>query len=143
MVKCQQIQVLIGYQYNGISSLLQALWRWLFNASNNIRKIDRPHLLNIFKELMYAKSSLEYQIAKEKILSDETVEQYPKYLNHLERSYFSRHEKWAMFIRIELQLPTNNCNTNNYIEASFRVLKENTLNRTKVKTNKRHFLSNS
>ena len=81
---------------------------------------------------MYSKSAAAYDSAMETLVSDDTVKKYPKYIDHLESSYFHRREKWGMYVRIEAQLPTNLCNTNNFIESSFRVLKENVLNRTKV-----------
>ena len=100
--------------------LLQAVWRFLFDAKNNVKKCDRPQLLQLFRCLVFAPTRTEYDNAMETLLESEIISQYPNYLRHLQDQYFSRVHKWALYIRIENQLPTNNINTNNYIESSFR-----------------------
>ncbi|XP_071512007.1 uncharacterized protein [Diadema antillarum] len=50
--------------------LMQALRRWLWDAHNQIRKQDRPYLLDILKKLIYANSSLELETRFQQILED-------------------------------------------------------------------------
>ena len=98
----------------------QAVWRWLWSADHHINKNDRPVLMNLFKQIMYAKSSEEFDSKVDEMYEDEIFEKYNIFKEHLERQYFGRKEKWTTCHRLEENLPTGNNNTNNYVEASFR-----------------------
>ena len=75
--------------------LLKANWLWVWQATHEILKEDRPHLQALFHALVYAKSETEYEEAKEALEEDEIVAKYPQYLTHLKRRYFLRHEQWT------------------------------------------------
>ena len=64
--------------------VLNAVWRWLWDAKHQIKKNDRKILLEKFRSLLYAKSEQEYIDKKEVLLTDETCEKYPKFIEHLE-----------------------------------------------------------
>ena len=111
--------------------LLQAVWRWLWSGAHQIHMSDRKHLINLFQDVVYARSSEDYENAKRKLFQDDVImnKNYEHYLDHLDTSYFGRKEAWALSVRYEEELPTHNCNTNNYCESAFRVLKDQDLNR--------------
>ena len=39
---------------------LQALWSWLWKGEHNIQNDDRPFLFNLFKKVLYAETTEEY-----------------------------------------------------------------------------------
>ena len=86
----------------------------------------------MFRKLVYAKTEEQFDQEMESLLQNETCNKYQNYIRHLERSYFSRKEKWSLYYRYSEELPTHNCHTNNYVEISFRILKDNQMNRTKA-----------
>lgn len=112
---------------------LQALWRWCWAANHNVLKDDRPVLFKAFRKLLYSKTREEYDSNLNEFHENEVVEKYPNFIAHVEQSYLSRSSQWAMYYRNELQLRTHGVNTSNLVESSFRVLKDTTLNRQKVK----------
>ena len=69
---------------------------------------------------------------KDELLSDEKCLKYPKFIKHLDDAYFKRKQAWAISVRNDDKLPTHSTNTSNYIEASFRVSKDEIFNRTKA-----------
>ena len=81
---------------------------------------------------MYSRTLQGYEAAYQDLISNEVCTKYQNFLLHLENNYFSRPEKWASYFRIQNELPTNQVNTNNLVEASFVVLKDITFNRCKA-----------
>ena len=112
--------------------VLSAVWRWLWASKHQIKNDDRPYLLKIFRSLVYAQSSDDYENCKADFLSDNTCNKYPKYIQHIEKAYFGRKEAWAISVRNDLKLPTHSTNTSNFIEISFRLTKDDQFNRTKA-----------
>ena len=110
----------------------QALWRYLWSRDHNVAKEDRKHLFKLFRSLVYAKSRRNFDSFVEKLRQDDIAENYPDFIQHVENNYLSRPEMWAMYHRIESELPTNSVTTNNMLENPFRILKENVFSRTKV-----------
>ena len=86
----------------------------------------------MFRKLVYSKTREDYEQAESDFFDDELTNKYPSFISHINRQYIPRKEKWTLYIRNSLQLPTHSVNTSNFVEASFRILKEFTLNRTKV-----------
>ena len=82
-----------------------------------------------FRKLLYAKTHVDYEKEMETFLNDQKVQKYSKFQSHLNKSYFGRKEKWCMHVRISLKLPTNDNETNNLCESSFRVLKDQVFQR--------------
>ena len=52
---------------------LQAVWRWLFNSSNNINKDDCQHLMGHFQKLVFSPSEEEFQAATESVLTEKVT----------------------------------------------------------------------
>ena len=86
--------------------LLQAYWRWLWNADNKIAKMDRPTRFNLFKLVVYAPNE-ELHKEKEGLLNHATVAKYPKLLNTLEKTFYQerRSGHWRLVLR-KIILPT-------------------------------------
>ena len=80
---------------------------------------------------MYAETSEEYNIALENLYTDDIASKHQNFIVHLEKSYFDRCEHWASYFRKEQALSTHNVNTNNHIESSFRIMKDQLFNRNK------------
>ena len=53
--------------------------------------------------------------------NDLVFQEYPNYGKHLADSYFHRSDVWSSCHRFEAALPTNDVDTNNLCEASFKV----------------------
>lgn len=91
--------------------------------------------MKLFRKLVYSKTREEYEHAETTFFEDELTNKYPSFISHVNRSYLPRTEKWAMYVRNSLQLPTHSVNTSNFVESSFRILKDFIFNRTKVTLN--------
>ena len=91
--------------------------------------------MKLFRALLYAKTLETFDEQFEILLNDETATKYPNFLHHINRHYIPRKHRWALHVRLEMQLPTHSNNTTNFVESSFRTLKDNVFNRTKVSSN--------
>ncbi|KAJ8043335.1 hypothetical protein HOLleu_10379 [Holothuria leucospilota] len=110
--------------------ILQALWRWLWDNKNQVCKNDRPHLLHLFKDMVYAENEEDIQVKYQKITDvDEICKKYPKYIEHVPAS-FERRVSWSSVDRQELKTRGNN--TTAYCEAAIRILKDKIFHRLKA-----------
>ncbi|XP_062391790.1 uncharacterized protein LOC134079728 [Sardina pilchardus] len=109
--------------------ILQAMWRWLWDANNGVPKTHRQHLLQLFKVLVYARSPSDLDASYHQAIQDSIASQYQKYTKHL-AAVFKRRELWALCLRSHL--PTRGNNTNNYVESAMRVLKDQIFYRLKA-----------
>jgi hypothetical protein len=111
----------------------QANWRWLCDGNHDVRKEDRQHLLRKFKEMVYAKTKKEFLEKQDEFGECETCAKYPRYKKHLENTYGGRVETWALYHRIEHELPTHGNNTTAYAEVSMKATKETQFGRVKTR----------
>ena len=111
---------------------LQALWSWLWNGEHNIQKGDRPTLFNLFKKVLYAETTEEYNRSVGEMKRNKVYKKYKNFKAHVENKILPRHNEWSMKDRYEKQLPTHNQNTSNYVEYSFRMTKDIQFNRLKA-----------
>ncbi|PIK60343.1 hypothetical protein BSL78_02712 [Apostichopus japonicus] len=110
--------------------LLQALWRWLWDSKKKVEKKDRPHLLNMFRDIVYALSEEDQETKYVRMSEqDETCQMYPKYKEHV-ATIFERKASWSLAARQDLRIRGNN--TTAYCEASMRILKDKILHRLKA-----------
>ena len=109
--------------------VLQAMWRWLWDAKHEILHADRPELFHLFKRLMYASSCEELDELYETGTQSDVAKRYPQFTAYLVLQY-ARKDSWALCYRSGL-LVRGNC-TNNVCEAAMRILKDNILARTKA-----------
>ena len=84
-----------------IFHLLQAMWRWLWDAHSGIPKQDRPYLLGLFKSLVYAESVGDLNARHNHLVNDEIVRKYPKFQAYVDTVY-QRREVWALCLHKEL-----------------------------------------
>ena len=109
----------------------QAVWRWLWSANHSIAKSDRPVLMKLFTKMVYSHTMESFDEAEENFNDDDVLQKYPGFATHIHRHYIARREKWSMYSRKDLS--THNVNTSNICECSFRILKENLMDRTKAR----------
>ncbi|XP_037564301.1 uncharacterized protein LOC119443214 [Dermacentor silvarum] len=103
----------------------QAEWRWLTAARNNIGKEQRRSLMSAFRHIMYADSTEKLESA----IKNFRESSHTSYLSRVE-AFLDRKEEWVLLFRSKL---TTRChNTNNFAEASIRILKDIVLSRTKA-----------
>ena len=95
--------------------LLKAIWDWLWKASHKIEHRDRPNLLNLFKKIVYAENSEDFNTFIENMKCDETYNRYENFKEHTERKVLPRYKEWSLNERIENSLPNHNQNTPNYV----------------------------
>ena len=112
-----------------IFHLLQAMWRYLWDSHNNIAKGDRSHLLGFLKDMVYCKTEVELEASYALAQADPVTQKYASYTSHLNNVY-GRRKEWAICYRDELPLRGNN--TNNFVEAAMRVLKDKVFYRCKA-----------
>ncbi|XP_037568245.2 uncharacterized protein LOC119449132 [Dermacentor silvarum] len=105
--------------------VLQAEWRWLTATANKVPKEDRRQLMAAFQKILYAKDLSQLQAAKEHL---RTVG-HEAYIHRVE-AFLCCEKEWVQMYRTNLA--TRGHNTNNYSEASIRILKDVVLCRTKA-----------
>ena len=115
-----------------IFHLLQAFWRWLWNADHKISKIDRPQLYNLFRALVFVQTDSDYDEKKGTLLRNRVVKKYKNLEDHLSKNVLPRKDKWSLAYQYQNNLTTHNVNTTNYVEVSFRLTNENQFNRVKA-----------
>ena len=115
-----------------IFHILQAQWNWLWDGKHGVEKDDRPVLLNLFRNVLYAEGEAELAVQLEMLYADPVCNKYPQYQAHLMRDTFPKMEAWSLAHRVVNRLPTSNNNTNNLVECSFRYTKEDQFNRHKA-----------
>ena len=99
-----------------------------------MKKEDRKELLKKFTEVVYARTRSDFLTRQEELDNCETFEKYPQYQNYLEKIFGGRMESWALFSRIERELPTHDSNTTAYAEISMSVTKETQFVRMKSRS---------
>ena len=52
---------------------LQAVWRYLGNGRNQIKKEDKPILMRLFRKMVYAESRARYEEFYQELISDKTA----------------------------------------------------------------------
>ena len=100
--------------------LLQAMWAWLWSAKHGVAKEHRATLLNLFRNVVYARSEDDLQNSLEDIYSDLIALQYPQFQKHLIKDVLPKIDQWSLYHRLSQKLPTSNFNTTNLVESSFR-----------------------
>lgn len=101
--------------------LLQAVWRFLLEGKNNIRKDHHPQLLSPLKKMTFGSSVIALEEAYAEIQANDIASLYPNYLAHCKKLH-DRCQAWAVCYRHDLLVHGNN--TNNYAEAAMRILKD-------------------
>ncbi|XP_075752371.1 uncharacterized protein LOC142818051 [Rhipicephalus microplus] len=103
----------------------QAEWRWLTTSHNSVDKDQRRQFMSAFQLVMYADTAekLEAATAEMKALQHEAF--VPRVLTFLRRQ-----EQWVQLYRLDVL--TRGHNTNNFVEATTRVLKDIILNRVEA-----------
>ena len=79
-----------------------------------------------------ARSEDDFEEAKNDLFEDESVNKYEGYIKHLAMNVMPRAMEWAMFHRVEENLPTRGMRTTNICESSFKVGKEKGFNRLRA-----------
>ena len=111
-----------------IYHILQQVRRWVHAVKNGILLDQRPHILTLFKRVLYANTNDEMEDAYDEFLSDDIIINYPNLISYIE-SVYEDNSAWALCHRKELPIRGNN--TNNYVEAQFMDIKDDILKRQK------------
>jgi len=110
--------------------VLQSVWRWLWDSKSAIDKDHRQHLILLFRQLVYSKTSIEFEEFCSSMLSDGTVQRYQKFESYVREQWLQRKELWAICFRSSSLTRGNH--TNNYVESAIRIFKEIILVRCKA-----------
>ncbi|XP_031169028.1 uncharacterized protein LOC116059903 isoform X2 [Sander lucioperca] len=125
---CSALRQALAAVYPGASlmlstfHLLQAMWRWLWNSHNGIKKEERPQLLNGFRGLVYARTAEELSAAYATLSADPLASKH----NFMKRllEVYGRRQEWALCLRGNT--------TNNYVESAVRIVRDKVLHRLKA-----------
>lgn len=109
--------------------ILQAMWRFLWDAKHKVAKEHRPHLMKLVQRLLYSKTEQDLNSHYDALCMDDTACQYPGFVTYIERLFKRRHA-WAHCFRANL--PVRGNNTNNFCEAAMKVMKDKIFFRTKA-----------
>ncbi|KAL5239398.1 hypothetical protein ACI65C_006808 [Semiaphis heraclei] len=107
--------------------MAQAEWRWLHDTKNGIQLDDRCPLMRLFQKVMYADNMNDLENSITEIRNVST--KFNNFVQRFERN-FNRKEEWIKLYRLHILY--RNHETNNYAEASIRVVKYILLSRTKA-----------
>jgi len=92
---------------------MQAVWRWLWNSKNSIKKEHRTLMTQAFRKMLYSDTTEEAQKAFNSTLDAGS-----------RNNHWKHKERWCLAWRDH--------HTNNYSEMSVRIFKENVLCRVKA-----------
>ncbi|XP_076051614.1 uncharacterized protein LOC143031532 isoform X2 [Oratosquilla oratoria] len=115
--------------YLCIFHILQQMWRWLCDTSHGITKEDRPYLIQVAKQMMYANSPADcenYWLAFQQSSAYEQYDEYTRYLTKLVESK----EDWSIHYQAGRLLHEHQ--TNNFAESAVCIIKDIILNRCKT-----------
>ncbi|KAL5239392.1 hypothetical protein ACI65C_006802 [Semiaphis heraclei] len=107
--------------------MAQAEWRWLHDTKNGIQLDDRCPLMRLFQKVMYADNMNDLENSITEIRNVST--KFNNFVQRFERN-FNRKEEVIKLYRLHILY--RNHETNNYAEASIRVVKDILLSRTKA-----------
>lgn len=57
-------------------------WRWLHENSHNINQVDRPHILSLFKQCLYAKTGELFENCYVELLNNDKCKSYPNLVSY-------------------------------------------------------------
>ncbi|ELU14870.1 hypothetical protein CAPTEDRAFT_207581, partial [Capitella teleta] len=109
--------------------VLQAFWRFLFEAKNGVARDHRKGIFGRVKLMLFANEEAELVRLYQESLADPDVQRYPSVKNHLCEVYDKRHDKRLCFRH---QLPVRGNTTNNYCKAAMGILKDKVFCRVKA-----------
>ncbi|KAL5238208.1 hypothetical protein ACI65C_005618 [Semiaphis heraclei] len=105
--------------------MCQAEWRWLHDSKNGINLNNRLPLMKLFQLAMYSMSEEEFKNIESRIKNEAPT----NFIKRFEKNC-KRQDQWVHFYRSRILY--RNHDTNNYAEASIRIMKDILLNRTKA-----------
>jgi len=110
---------------------LQRWWRWLWEAKQGVNMDDRKDIMQFIRKLVYAETSEDLgRIMSEELESSSSiVTKYPNVLKRVKEMQANK-EEWAVAYRSELCMRGKH--TNNYSEATVRILKDRVFDRTRA-----------
>ncbi|XP_042147846.1 uncharacterized protein LOC120841334 [Ixodes scapularis] len=103
----------------------QAEWRWLTAAHNGVHKDQRRCLMSAFQEVMYADTQEKLEAATAQLRR----QPHQAFVARVE-AFLGRQEEWVLLYRANTT--TRGHNTNNFSEATIRVLKDIVLSRAEA-----------
>ncbi|KAE8741294.1 hypothetical protein FOCC_FOCC013182 [Frankliniella occidentalis] len=106
--------------------VVQQQWTWLLTAKHNVEITERQLFMASFKKIMYARSAEDLE---ENIVEFEATVTHDKY-NTRVIEFLKRKEEWVSLFRDHLLMRGHH--TNNYSEATIRILKDVILQRVKA-----------
>ncbi|KAK3926335.1 Protein FAR-RED ELONGATED HYPOCOTYL 3 [Frankliniella fusca] len=112
-----------------IFHVLQAYWRYVWNTDHKVDKNDRADVYFPFRETLYCLDPEEFKSLWAKMIDLPAVKNNPYLVKHL-NDLKSRVPEWALHMRTDLLVRGHN--TNNYAEATMRILKDLICHRTKA-----------
>ena len=109
--------------------VLQAAWRYVWEGKHAIQRKDRPYLLGVVKAMVYASTEEDLENSYSLLTNDLISKKYEHFMGYCNKLY-DRRAEWACCLRKDLPMRGNN--TNNYVEAAFRVLKDQIFERVRA-----------
>ena len=96
-----------------IFHVLQAQWTWLWKSRHGIHPNHKAHLLNLFRNVLFADNEEDLSKREEEMFNDSVMLSYPQYRAHLDQDTFPKIEAWSLAKRASH--PTTCNNTNNLV----------------------------
>ncbi|GLH13503.1 Uncharacterized protein GBIM_18053 [Gryllus bimaculatus] len=109
--------------------ILQAFWRHLLNAKNNVQQEHRSEIFGRFQELFTCEDKVESETLFENIISSDVVKIYPNIVNYI-RKMQTRVEEWMPAFTHHIL--TGDHSSNNIKVSNFRTIKNKVLQRVKA-----------
>ncbi|KAK3916595.1 Photosystem II reaction center Psb28 protein [Frankliniella fusca] len=106
--------------------ICQSEWRWLKDSKHQVPQNRQQNLMQLLKNIMYAENAEGLETAIE--LLEECNQE--NYIKHVKKDLLDKKEQWIKLFRNDII--SRGHNTNNYAEATIRILKDVILTRTKA-----------
>jgi len=106
----------------------QAMWRWLWDTNHGIDNLHRKPIMLMFRQIVFERDVTACEELMKEFLLNHLVLKYPLLVKHLTQ-FWKRKTEWCICYRSSYL--TRGHNTNNMVEVSIRIFKDNVLQRSK------------
>ncbi|XP_034250643.1 uncharacterized protein LOC117651038 [Thrips palmi] len=109
--------------------VLQAMWRYIWDSKHKADSSDKLEIYILFRDVCYEQNEDDFKEKYESMLAFPKVKANSGLVKHF-KDLYERAPEWALAYRVDLLTRGNN--TNNYSEATVRLMKDLVFQRLKA-----------
>ncbi|KAK3878339.1 hypothetical protein Pcinc_016923 [Petrolisthes cinctipes] len=105
------------------------VWRWLCDANHRVKKEERQQLILLMKQLVYAKSSVDFENYWVQYCKSSVSQQNDEYTRYFTK-LIEKKKEWSIYYPAGRLLRGHH--TNNFAESALSIMKDIVLNRSEA-----------